>query len=130
MDINEISGQIVDAAMKIHSTLGAGLLERPYLVCLQDELAARGLGVLSEVEMPVCYNSLTIAIGYRLDMIVEDTVIVELKSLPTLTHIHRSQLLTYLRLSGKPLGLLLNFGERHLKDGIIRLINSSPRASR
>jgi GxxExxY protein len=125
----EINGLTIDSAMKVHTALGAGLLEKPYQSCLKHELTKRGLKALSEVSMPVLYEGVQIDIGYRLDLLVEDLLIVEVKSVHTLAPIHSTQLHTYLRLSGKPLGLLLNFGARHMKDGIVRLINSPLRAS-
>ncbi len=129
MELNELSGIIVDAAMKVHTILGPGLLEHPYQACLKHELIQRGLSVLSEVAMPISYDGITINIGYRLDLLVQDLVIVEIKSVHTFTSIHKAQLLTYLRLSGKPLGLLFNFGAQHLRKGIIRLVNSPLRSS-
>ena len=123
-ELNYISGQIVDAAMKVHTVLGPGLLEHPYKVCLQYELTKRGIKALPEVKMPVTYENVQLETGYRLDLLVEDRIIIEVKSALALAPIHRTQLLTYLRLSEKPLGLLLNFGNQHLKDGIVRLINS------
>ena len=110
--------------MKVHSGFGPGLLERPYHACLKHELISRGLNTLSEVAMPVVYRRIEIDIGYRVDLIVEDSIIIEVKSVFALAPIHRVQLLTYLRLSDKPLGLLFNFGAAHLKDGISRVINS------
>ena len=124
MDMNEISGTIIDKAMIVHTALGPGLLEQPYQVCLKHELLKQGMKVVSEVAMPVIYDGVAIELGYRLDLLVEDTVIVELKSAHSIVPIYSTQLLTYLRLSNKPLGLLSNFGARHLKDGIVRLINS------
>ncbi len=124
MNHNKITAIIIDAAMKVHSTLGHGLLEQAYHACLAHELRSRGLKTLSEVAMPIVYEGVTIEVGYRLDLLVENVIIVELKSVNSLAPIHSSQLLTYLRLSKKPLGLLLNFGQQRLKDGIVRLINS------
>ena len=129
MEVNEVSGIIVDAAMVVHSALGPGLLERPYQACLKHELIARGLKCFSEVSMPVVYNGVEIDIGYRLDLLVEDQVIVEVKSLYALAPIHRMQLLTYLRLAHKPVGLPINFGAAHLRHGISRVINSPSAAS-
>ena len=122
MTINEISGQIVDAAMKVHSALGPGLLESAYEACLLFELHKRGLQTLSQVEMPVNYDGVMINVGYRLDLLVEDLVLVELKCVEQLLPIHQAQVLSYLTLSGKKLGLLINFNEVHLKDGIKRIV--------
>ena len=124
MEINEISGQVVDAAMKVHSALGPGLLESAYEACLVFELHQRGLKALSQMELPVVYDSVKIDVGYRIDVLVEDAVIVELKSVEKVLPIHTAQLLSYLKLSGKKLGLLMNFNTLHLKDGITRLVNN------
>jgi GxxExxY protein len=119
---NEISGAVVDAAMKVHSALGPGLLESAYAVCLTHEPVKRGLKVNCEVPLPVVYDGVRLEAGYRLDMLVEDTVIVELKAVEALAPIHQAQLLSYLKLSGKPIGLLINFHTLHLKDGIKRFV--------
>ncbi len=124
MELNDISAAIVDAAMKVHSRLGSGLLESVYEVCLRRELEKRGLKVLAQVGLPVVYEGETLEVGYRVDLLVEDQVIVELKSVERLCEAHEAQLLTYLRLSNKRLGLLLNFGAAHLKDGIKRMVNN------
>jgi GxxExxY protein len=121
--LNQISGDIVDAAMKVHSVLGPGLLEGVYERCLQHELGNRGLRCLSQVSLPVHYEGLELDAGFRLDLLVEDDVIVELKSVDKLQPIHEAQLLTYLKLSGKPLGLLINFNTVHLRDGIRRMVH-------
>jgi GxxExxY protein len=123
MDFNEISGQIVDAAMKVHTALGPGLLESAYEVCLLYELHQRGLKALRQVELPVVYGNVTIYVGYRIDLLVEDAVIVELKSVAEIATIFKAQLLSYLKLSGKKLGLFINFNVVHLKDGITRMVN-------
>ena len=122
MDKNEISGAVVDAAMKIHSALGPGLLESAYAVCLKHELVKRGLRVASEVPLPVIYDDVKLEVGYRLDLVVEDTVVVELKAIEALAPIHQAQIISYLKLSGKPIGLLINFHSFHLKDGIKRFV--------
>jgi GxxExxY protein len=122
MDQNLITGNIIDAAMKVHSALGPGLLESAYEACLLHELNKRQLQAVSQVALPVYYDGLTIDLGYRIDLLVEDKVIVELKAVEKIHPLHKAQLLSYLKLSGKQLGLLLNFGELHLKDGIERII--------
>ena len=122
MDRNEISGAIVDAAMKVHSALGPGLLESAYAVCLRHELIKRGLRVTSEVPVPVVYDGIKLEAGYRLDLVVEDTVVVELKAIEALAPIHQVQVISYLKLTGKPIGLLINFHSLHLKDGIKRFV--------
>jgi len=119
---NEISGAIVDAAMKVHSALGPGLLESAYAVCLRHELIKRGLSVRSEVPVPVVYDGIKLEAGYKLDLVVEDTVVVELKAIEALAPIHQAQIISYLKLSGKPIGLLINFHSLHLKDGIKRFV--------
>ncbi|HEX9628539.1 MAG TPA: GxxExxY protein [Pyrinomonadaceae bacterium] len=119
---NEISGAVVDEAMKIHSALGPGLLESAYAACLKHELIKRGLRVASEVPLPVVYDGVRLDAGYRLDLVVEDTVVVELKAIEALAPIHQAQIISYLKLSGKPIGLLINFHSLHLKDGIKRFV--------
>lgn len=123
MEINEISGQVVDAAMKVHSALGPGLLENAYEACLEHELNKRGLRVERQVELPVVYDGVQIDLGYRLDLVVEGAVIVELKAVEKIAPIHEAQLLSYLKLSNKKLGLLINFNVLHLKDDIKRMVN-------
>lgn len=123
MELNAISGQIVDAAMKVHSALGPGLLESAYEACLLFELHKRGLKANGQVEFPVVYESVKIDIGYRIDILVEDEVIVELKSVTEISNLHKAQLISYLKLNGKKLGLLINFNTVHLKDGIVRMVN-------
>lgn len=120
---NLYTGEIVDAAMKVHSTIGPGLLEGAYEACLTHELLARGLRVRTQVPMPVVYDGQRIDVGYRLDMLVHDKIIVELKATAKLLPVHDAQLLSYLRLSGLRVGLLLNFHESRLKNGIRPLVN-------
>jgi GxxExxY protein len=124
MEVNQVSGQIVDAAMKVHSALGPGLLESAYEACLLFELHKRGLKAVAQVQLPVVYESVKIDAGYRMDLLVEDAVVVELKSVEEIAPIHKAQLLSYLKLSGKKLGLLINFNTVHLKDGITRMVNN------
>ena len=124
MEINQISGQIVDAAMKVHSALGPGLLESAYEACLLFELHKRGLKAASQVQLPVVYKSVKIDAGYRIDLLVEDAVVVELKSVEKILPIHKAQLLSYLKLSGKKLGLLVNFNTVHLENGITRMVHN------
>jgi GxxExxY protein len=124
MDINEITGTVIDAAMKVHSALGPGLLESAYEACLVHELSKRGLKVQSQVGLPVSYDGVEIDVGYRIDVLVEDVVIVELKAVSVVAPIHEAQLLSYLRLSGKRVGLLINFNVLRLKDGIKRMVNN------
>ena len=123
MDINKISGMIIEAAMKVHSALGPGLLESTYEACLLHELRKRGLKVLSQVSLPVFYDSIEIDVGYRIDLMVEDCIIVELKAVEKILPIHEAQILSYLKLSRRKLGLLINFNVVHLKNGIKRIVN-------
>jgi GxxExxY protein len=124
MDLNEISGQVIDAAMRVHSTLGPGLLESAYEACLKHELVKRGLRVEQQVVLPVRYDGVTIDLGYRLDLLVAGEIIVELKAVEKVTPLHEAQLLSYLKLSGKKVGLLINFNVVHLKTGIKRMVNN------
>jgi len=120
--LEDLTEQIVGAAIEVHRALGAGLLEHTYLVCLRRELQLRGLNVRWEVDLPIQYKGVALDCGYRIDLIVEDAVVVELKSVEKLLPVHEAQLLTYLRLSGKRVGLLINFCVPVLKDGIVRRI--------
>ena len=122
-DINAISAEIVDAAMKVHSALGPGLLESAYLACLAYELRSRGLAVRLQAPLPILYEAVRIRVGYRVDMLVENVVIVELKVVRKLHPIHEAQLLSYLKLAERKLGLLINFHVVHLRDGIKRMVN-------
>ena len=123
MDVNDVSGAIVTSAMKVHSALGPGLLESAYEACLLHELRQLGLTAHTQVSLPVSYDGVRIDVGYRIDLLVEDAVIVELKAVESLLPIHHAQLLSYLKLSGKRVGLLINFNVLHLKDGIKRMVN-------
>ncbi len=122
-DINAISAEIVDAGIKVHSALGPGLLESAYLACLAHELRSRGLAVRLQVPLPILYEGVRIHVGYRVDMLVENVVIVELKVARKLHPIHEAQLLSYLKLAERKLGLLINFHVVHLRDGIKRMVN-------
>jgi len=123
-DINIISGQIVDAAMQVHTRLGPGLLESIYERILAYELEKRGLEVARQVPIPFQYDDLRFDEGFRADLIVDDAVLVELKSVETLAPVHGKQVLTYLKLTNLGLGLLINFGAPLLKDGIKRIANN------
>ncbi len=123
MDVNEVSSHVVDAAMKVHTALGPGLLESAYEVCLQHELIQRGFHVKRQVALPVTYDGIHLDAGYRLDLLVSDTVVVELKAVSELTALHKAQLLSYLKLSGRKVGLLINFNVVHLREGIKRMVN-------
>jgi GxxExxY protein len=125
MRINEISGIIVDAAFKIHTALGPGLLESVYETILHRELINRGLKVRRQVPVPIRYEDLTFDEGFRADLIVEDCIVVEIKSVENLAPVHSKQTLTYCRLLDYRLGLLVNFGGALIKDGIKRIINGT-----
>ena len=123
MHPNEVSGQIIDAAMHVHSALGPGLLESAHEGCLAFELASRGLHVQRQLELPVMYRDHRTDVGFRLDLLVAEHVIVEIKAVERIAPIHEAQLLTYLKLSDKRVGLLLSFHVLHMKDGIKRMVN-------
>jgi GxxExxY protein len=123
MTENEIAKMIVDAAYHIHKQLGPGLLETVYEVVLAAELKNRGLKTARQVAIPIRYGAIAFEEGFRADIIVEDKVIVELKSLESIISVHKKQLLTYLRLADKRLGLLINFGAEVIRDGISRVVN-------
>jgi GxxExxY protein len=120
--VNQITGAVVDAAMKVHSVLGPGLLESVYQACLAHELRARGWHVASQVGLPVVYEGEKIELGFRMDLVVENAVIVEVKCVDTIHPVHQAQLLTYMRLSGIHVGLLINFYVTHLRNGIKRMV--------
>lgn len=122
---NDITHAIVTAALKVHSALGPGLLESAYEACLLHELQKNGLSVSSQVPLPIIYDGVKLDIGYRLDVLVENTVIVEVKAVEAITNIHKAQILSYLRLSNKSLGLILNFNVLHLREGIKRVVNGT-----
>jgi GxxExxY protein len=122
-DLNAVSGQIVDSAIAVHNELGPGLLESVYEVTLAHELRQRGLRVERQVPVPIVYRGIRFEEGYRLDLIVNDLVIVDIKSVEAVVAIHKKQLLTYLRLTKRPLGLILNFNVNLMKDGISRIAN-------
>jgi GxxExxY protein len=123
MEENPISQEIVDAAFTIHTKLGPGLLESIYEVLLTYELKKRKLSVIRQVPVVVEYDGIRFEEGYRLDLLVEDKVIVEVKSIEKVANIHKKQLLTYLRITNKKLGLLINVNEVLIRDGITRVVN-------
>jgi GxxExxY protein len=123
---NEVARVVVDAAFKVHTTLGPGLLESVYEAALWHELTRRGLRVERQVVVPIVYQDVRLDEGFPADLIVEDGLIVELKSVERLAPVHPKQLLTYLRLANKRLGLLINFNEALIKDGIKRIVNGLP----
>jgi GxxExxY protein len=121
--VNKITGAVISAAMKVHSHLGPGLLESAYEACLAHELRKQGMRVAQQVGLPVVYDGEKIDLGYRIDLIVEDIVVVEIKSVETINPVHQAQLLSYIRLSGRSVGLLINFHVAHLRDGIKRMVD-------
>ena len=123
MDENDIARETVDAALQVHKALGPGLLESVYEVVLAQELCRRGLEVERQVAVPVVYQNLVFEEGFRADLMLNRKVIVEIKSVERLAPVHKKQLLTYLRLAGLKLGLLINFNEALLKYGITRIVN-------
>ncbi|MCX5637295.1 MAG: GxxExxY protein [Planctomycetota bacterium] len=131
--LNQITENIISAAIDVHRTLWPGLLESAYEACLAFELAEHGLKVEQQKPLPVVYRQVKLDCGYRLDLLVEEAVIVEVKTVDHIAPIHKAQLLSYLRLSGCKVGLLVNFNVKVLKDGIARMVNNfpdTPRAQR
>lgn len=123
---NEVAKQIVDAAYRVHTSLGPGLLESAYEAVLAYELEKRGLRTVRQQAVPIVYQGTRIEVGFRADLIVEDNVIVEIKSVEAIAPVHKKQLLTHLRLADKRLGLLINFNVALIKDGITRIANDMP----
>ncbi|WP_127846797.1 GxxExxY protein [Psychroflexus aestuariivivens] len=124
MTENELSYKVIGKAMELHKSLGPGLLESSYEAALKYDLEKAGLHVQQQVAMPFIYKEINMDVGYRLDLIVENKLILEIKSLENLAPVHFAQLLTYLKLSDKKLGLLINFNTKLLKDGIHRIVNN------
>ena len=123
MHENQLAKKIVDAAYQVHTKLDPGLFESVYEVVLAQELTEKGLAEESQIAIPIHYNDLVFDEGFRADIIVENSVIIELKSIETINPVHKKQLLTYLRLSDMKLGLLINFGAALIKNGIFRVVN-------
>ena len=121
-DVNTLTEAVIGATMRVHSALGPGLLESAYEICLCHELFKLGLRFERQVELPVVYDGVHLDAGYRIDLLVEDEVIVELKCVEQITDVHKAQVLSYLKLSGKHVGLLINFNVVHLRHGIKRLV--------
>ena len=122
MELNQLTHEILDCAYKVHSRLGPGLLESTYRACLVYELRKKGLKVEEEKPLPLIYEEVKLECGYRIDILVEDQVVIELKTVEAFTDVHTAQVLTYLKLSGCKIGLLINFYTKSLKDGLKRLI--------
>lgn len=125
MKPNQITGSIVNAAMTVHTALGPGLLESVYESCLVYELRSAGLQVSQQVYLPVVYREVKLENALRLDLLVANTIVVEIKAVEAVLPVHCAQLLSYLRLSGKTVGLLLNFNVTHMRDGVKRISNFS-----
>jgi len=124
-NLNLLTSRIIEAAINVHTELGPGLLESVYSAAMVVELGLMGIDAKSEISVPVFYRGNKVSDeGFRMDLLVENTIIVELKSVDIIKPIHKKQLLTYLKLSHKPLGLLINFNNRLLKEGIVRIANS------
>ena len=124
--VDKVTDAVIGAAIKIHKALGPGLLESAYAACLVFELRGLGRSIETEKRVPVAYESVRIDCGYKIDLLVDDLVVVEVKSVRELAPIHTAQILTYLKITGCPAGLLLNFNVPVLKQGIRRLLNANP----
>ncbi len=124
MQMNDLTFKIIGCAYTVHSELGPGLLESAYRTCLEYQLRQEGLDCVSELPLPVRFHDIEMKVGYRVDLLVEDRVIVELKAVEKICKVHEAQLLTYLRLSGRTHGLLFNFNEANLRNGLKRMINT------
>ena len=127
--LNRLTWQIIHAAMEVHKQLGPGLLESAYRVCLAYELRQSGMTVETAQKLPVRYKGVLLECGYELDLVINSTVIVELKAVAAVLPVHKAQLTTYLRLVGYPVGLLLNFNVPLMKDGVTRVLNTKRRAT-
>ena len=123
MTYNELSGAILEVAIDIHRRLGPGLMESVYQTILAHELTKRGFSIRKEEPIPLVWDNLQFDIGFRADLIVNELIIIELKSIEQVAPVHKKQVLTYLRVTGKKFGLLINFGEELLKEGVHRIIN-------
>jgi GxxExxY protein len=123
-ELDEIAKQVVDAAFKVHFNLGPGLLENAYEACLAYEIGAKGLKVEKQVEVPLDYQTVHLNVGYRIDLLVENRLIVEVKAVESLLPVHRAQVITYLKFSGNQLGFLVNFNAPILKKGLERIVLS------
>ena len=128
--LNGITEQIIGAAIDVHRALGPGLLESAYEACLAFELVSRGLKIEQQRALPVVYRDVKLDCGYRLDLVVENSIVIELKAVEQILPVHRAQLLSYLKLAGLKAGLLVNFHSKMLKDGIVRLVNNFPDSKR
>lgn len=128
--LNRITENIIGAAIEVHREIGPGLLESAYEACLAFELGERKLKVARQVPLPLVYKDVKLDCGYRLDLLVDDLVIVELKAVDVLHDVHKAQLLSYLKISGLNVGLLINFNVKMLKQGVVRVVNNFPESPR
>ncbi len=126
MDLNQITEKIIGAAIEVHRETGAGLLESAYEACLCHEFDLLGLNYVRQLPLPVRYKGLQLDCGYRVDLLVENVIVIEIKSVKAIDPIHEAQLITYLKLGGWPIGLLINFNVKVLKDGIRRKVLNLP----
>jgi len=126
MHINEVTGKVVSAAIRVHSRIGPGLLESSYEACLRYELTKCGLRVVSQVPVPLIYDEVKLDIGYRIDLLVENEVVIEIKALESIMPVHEAQLLSHMRLSGRRVGFLMNFHVKMMRDGIKRMVDQFP----
>ena len=124
MELNEITGKIIELSICVHSELGPGMLESAYEACLLYELLNAGLKAEAQLKLPIIYRDIKIEAGYRLDLLVENSVIVEIKTVERILPVHEAQLLSYLRMSQLKVGLLINFNVRLLRDGVRRIVNN------
>ena len=122
--LNRLTETIIGASIEVHRALGPGLLESAYQKCLFHELESQGLQVKMEIPLPIVYKDIRLNHGYRIDLLVEDTVVIEIKTVEAFSDVHKAQILTYLKLSEYPIGLLINFHTKLLKNGIKRFINT------
>ena len=122
-ELNEITGSIIEFAIKVHKALGPGMLEGAYEICLTHELVQHGFTVERQKKLPILYDGIRLDAGYRLDLLVNDSVIVEVKAVERLNPVHEAQLLSYLRMTDKRLGLVINFNMKMLRDGVKRVVN-------
>ena len=126
-ELDKIAKQVVDAAFRVHFALGPGLLENAYEACLAYEIGVKGLKVEKQVDLPLAYQTVHLNVGYRIDLLVENKLIVEVKAVEKLLPVHRAQVITYLKISGNQLGFLMNFNAPILKKGLERIILSNPK---
>ena len=129
MDIEAVAREIVDACLRVHTRVGPGMLESAYEACMVHELGKRGLSVSKQVPLPLQYEEEVIDIGYRIDLLVQNAIVLEIKAVNQLLPIHTAQLLSYLRAGGYRVGFLLNFNSAHMRNGIKRLINDPPQVT-